>query len=185
MSLCVSGAVGKRCSQVNSFTSSIEPRGSQTHTLKWKHHQLSRRQAPWTYSLKVFILDQKPWALSNIHHFSVQESDWVHGGVNFRGKKPKHTCMKQRTFEFLKVRLSTCILFDIKRLLIVKEFAYDRTRNNCTPVEQMEHFTEGSGIEKADALPESLVYNKVEAGKANSEPWLSTCWISARSHLDT
>lgn len=127
MSLCVSGAVGKRCSQVNSFTSSIEPRGSQTHTLKWKHHQLSRRQAPWTYSLKVFVLDQKPWALSNIHHFSVQESDWVHGGVNFRGKKAKHTCMKQRTFEFLKVRLSTCILFDIKRLLIVKELVCIRS----------------------------------------------------------
>lgn len=33
----------------------------------------------------------------------------------------------------------------------------------------MEHFTEGSGIEKADALPEILVYNKVEAGEENSE----------------
>lgn len=37
--------------------------------------------------------------------------------------------------------------------------------NNCTPVEHMERYTEGSGIEKVEALPEILVYNKVEAGK--------------------
>lgn len=94
MSLRVSGVVGKRGSQVNSFTSPMEPCGSQAHTWKQKHHQLPRRQAPWTYSPKVFVLDQKPWALSNIHHFSVQEGDWAYGRGNVQGKNG-HTDMHE------------------------------------------------------------------------------------------